>query len=97
MTLKEKMLTILIASKVSEKSSLFLEKNNTIVFKVLKNATKFEIKESIKKIFSVQVKNVNTLIVKTKRKRNKGKLSKVHKWKKAYITLAPNQKIDFIK
>lgn len=42
------------------------EKSNTIVFKVAKDATKKEIKAAVEKLFEVEVKSVNTLIIKVR-------------------------------
>ncbi|QCI26925.1 50S ribosomal protein L23 [Buchnera aphidicola (Thelaxes californica)] len=96
MILKSRLLKILYAPKVSEKSSIFLEKTNTIILKVLKDANKIEIKEAVQKILFVKVKSVNTLVVKGKRKKHKGKLSALKKWKKAFVTLQKGQKLDLI-
>ncbi|WMY96140.1 MAG: 50S ribosomal protein L23 [Arsenophonus sp.] len=91
------LLKILSAPHVSEKASIAIKKNNTIVLKVARDATKSKIKCAIHKIFEVEVKNVNTLLVKGKIKaNNQKKRSRRYSWKKAYVTLKEGQKIDFI-
>ncbi|MXP67882.1 50S ribosomal protein L23 [Pantoea sp. Aalb] len=96
MNKEERLLKILCAPHVSEKSSSTMEKNNSIVFKVLKNATKKEILAAVKKLFEVEVKEVNTLIVKGKIKRHKRYFTRSSDWKKAYVTLKKGQHLDFI-
>ncbi|CAL4324840.1 50S ribosomal protein L23 [Buchnera aphidicola (Thelaxes suberi)] len=93
---ESRILKILCSPKISEKSSIFLEKTNTVILKVLRDANKLEVKEAVEKILLVQVKKVNTLIVKGKNKKHKGKNYTLKKWKKAFITLHPGQKLDFI-
>ncbi|QJC33749.1 50S ribosomal protein L23 [Enterobacteriaceae endosymbiont of Donacia provostii] len=95
MSLKEFDFKIIKGPHISEKSSLVKEKTNTIIIKVLKKANKIDIKRVIKKIFNVKIKNINTLIIKGKRKKNKKCKFKKENWKKAYITLEKNQKINF--
>ncbi len=52
---EERLLKLLRAQHVSEKSSTAMEKTNTIVLKVAKYATKAEIKASVQKLFEVEV------------------------------------------
>ncbi|QJC36976.1 50S ribosomal protein L23 [Enterobacteriaceae endosymbiont of Donacia vulgaris] len=92
---KEYNFKIIKGPHISEKSSFVAEKTNTLIIKVLKKATKIDIKKAIKKIFNVKVKNVNTLIIKGKKKKNKKYNFQRSDWKKAYIILEKNQKIDF--
>ncbi|WMY96766.1 MAG: 50S ribosomal protein L23 [Arsenophonus sp.] len=97
MNREELLLKILCAPHVSEKASIAIKKNNTIVLKVARDATKSKIKCAIHKIFEVEVKNVNTLLVKGKIKSHGQKKRSCKKsWKKAYVTLKEGQKIDFI-
>ncbi|QJC29129.1 50S ribosomal protein L23 [Enterobacteriaceae endosymbiont of Plateumaris rustica] len=86
---------ILQSPHISEKSSLAIEKTNTFTIKVLKKATKKDIKIAIQKIFNVKIKNINTLIVKGKTKKNKKHIYHRSNWKKAYISLEKGQNIDF--
>ncbi|QJC35753.1 50S ribosomal protein L23 [Enterobacteriaceae endosymbiont of Donacia sparganii] len=95
MILKEYDFKIIQGPYISEKSSFVAEKTNTLIIKVLKKATKIDIKRAIKKIFNVKIKNINTLIVKGKKKKNKKYTYQRINWKKAYIILEKDQKINF--
>lgn len=63
---EERLLKVLRAPHVSEKASTAMEKTNTIVLKVAKDATKAEIKAAVQKLFEVEVEVVNTPVVKGK-------------------------------
>ncbi|MGP1931905.1 MAG: 50S ribosomal protein L23 [Arsenophonus sp. ET-DL9-MAG3] len=93
---KEYLLKILYAPHVSEKASIVMEKSNTIVLKVEKYATKVEIKRAVQKLFEVEVKTINTLLVKGKIKRHNKRFGRRSDWKKAYVTLKEGQSLDFI-
>ena len=84
---------IILNPLVTEKSTQQSEYNK-MVFSVPVNATKLEIKSSIEKIFSVKVKDVNTILLKGKVKRFKGVLGRRSNTKKAIVTLAPGNTID---
>ena len=65
---------VLIAPIVSEKATMAAEKHNQVLFKVMRDATKPEIKASVEGIFGVKVTAVNTLIQKGKVKRFRGRI-----------------------
>ncbi|WWP01964.1 MAG: 50S ribosomal protein L23 [Candidatus Dasytiphilus stammeri] len=90
------LMNILYIPHISEKSSIFIEKNNTFVIKVAKKANKWKIKYAVEKLFNVEVKKVNTLLIKEKSKKNKQYKSRYINWKKAYITLKKGHKIDLL-
>ncbi|CAL4043449.1 50S ribosomal protein L23 [Buchnera aphidicola (Phyllaphis fagi)] len=93
---QEKLFKILYTPHISEKSSIFLNKNNTVTFKVSVKSTKLEIKLAMQELFSVDIKGINTVLVKGKiKKKGKYNIYKKH-WKKAYITLQKGQKLDCI-
>ncbi|MFH7566129.1 50S ribosomal protein L23 [Oceanimonas smirnovii] len=92
---EERILKVLKAPHVSEKSTMVAEKTNTIVFKVAKDATKAEVKAAVEKLFEVEVKDVRTLLVKGKTKRTGNRIGQRSDWKKAYVTLKEGQDIDF--
>ncbi|EPJ3429322.1 50S ribosomal protein L23 [Klebsiella pneumoniae] len=83
---EERLLKVLRAPHVSEKASTAMEKTNTIVLKVAKDATKAEIKAAVQKLFEVEVEVVNTLVVKGKVKRHGQRIGRRSDWKKAYVT-----------
>ena len=68
--------------------------NGTVAFEVSINSTKNQIKNAIENLFNVKVNSVNTLIIKGKVKRFRGKLGKRRDLKKAYVTLAEGNTID---
>jgi large subunit ribosomal protein L23 len=87
---------IILGPVVSEKSTRVAEKRNQAVFKVAKNADKPEIKAAVEQLFSVKVTDVQTLNIKGKHKRFGQREGKRSDWKKAYVTLAEGQEIDFL-
>ena len=84
---------VVLAPHITEKSTL-LSEHNAVVFKVANKATKPEIKAAIEAIYGRTVKNVNTIVVKGKSKRWKGKAYQRSDMKKAIVTLAEGQSID---
>ncbi len=93
---EERLLKVLKAPHISEKSTMVAETLNTIVFKVATDATKAEIKAAVEKLFEVKVEAVRTLNVVGKTKRTGARVGKRSDWKKAYVTLVPGQDIDFM-
>ena len=91
---KEAMYTIIRAPLITEKMTLLSEKNQ-FGFKVAIDASKPEIAAAIETLFNVKVTSVNTLIQKGKTKRFKGRPGVRSDVKKAIVTLAPGQSIDF--
>ena len=89
-----RLMNILRAPIVTEKSAR-AEQTNTYVFKVVKDATKQEIKQAVETIFSVDVGAVRTLNVLGKKRRSAHGYGCRSDWKKAYVTLAEGEKIDF--
>lgn len=84
---------IIIAPVVTEKSAKNAEKN-VYTFKVVKSATKTQIKWAIEKAFGVEVKTVNTLITKPKDKRVGRYTGQTKTYKKAIVTLKDGQQIE---
>ena len=84
---------VILAPHITEKSTLASEQN-AVVFKVAKDATKPQIKEAIEAIYDKKVVAVNTLIMKGKTKRWKGKPYTRSDVKKAIVTLAEGEMID---
>lgn len=84
---------VITAPHITEKSTLASE-NNAVVFKVAGYATKPQIKEAVEAIFGVSVIGVNTLVMKGKTKRWKGKAYKRTDQKKAIVTLKDGDSID---
>ena len=93
---EERLLKVLKAPHISEKSTMVAEKLNTIVFKIATDATKAEIKAAVEKLFEVKVEAVRTLNVAGKTKRTGARMGRRSDWKKAYVTLVEGQDIDFV-
>jgi large subunit ribosomal protein L23 len=84
---------VIVSPVITEKATLASEENK-VIFKVLKTATKPEIKAAVERLFDVKVESVNTLIRKGKRKVFKGTRGVQSDLKKAVVTLAEGHKID---
>ena len=93
---QERLLQVLVAPVVSEKSTRIADAHNQVVFRVLPNARKLEIKHAVESIFNVEVARVRTARVKGKRKMFQRTPGKRPDWKKAYVTLKPGHDIDFL-
>jgi large subunit ribosomal protein L23 len=94
MSSEERLLKILLAPIISEKSTR-IGVDRQYVFKVIADATKIEIKQAVELLFKVKVTAVRICHTKSKTKKF-GKISGRRKgWKKAYITLKEEQTIDF--
>lgn len=86
---------VLQAPIISEKSTNAAERDNRFAFKVIKQATKKQVKDAVEAMFNVEVDTVNVLNVKGKQKRFGRSLGKRSDWKKAYVKLKPGHDIDF--
>jgi large subunit ribosomal protein L23 len=84
---------VILAPHITEKSTL-LSDHNAVVFKVASGASKPQIKAAVEALFNVSVVGVNTMNVKGKTKRWKGRPYTRSDVKKAVVTLADGQSID---
>ena len=92
-TSMERALSILKAPLVTEKSTL-ASQYRQFGFLTTMDATKFEIKAAVEQIFKVNVTDVNTIVVKGKTKRFRGREGRRSDYKKAFVTLKEGQSID---
>lgn len=92
---KERWYDIILGPLVTEKSTRGSEMNQ-VTFKVSLDASKPEIKKAVESLFEVKVNRVNTIRVKGKVKRFKGRLGKRAGWKKAVVSLAEGETIDMM-
>lgn len=92
---QERILKVLVAPHISEKAALAGDASNAVVFRVLPNATKLEVKRAVEQLFKVKVEGVQVSNVKGKLKRNRFGESRGASWKKAYVSLAEGHDIDF--
>lgn len=92
---QERLMQLLLAPVVSEKSTFVADKNEQVVFRVVQDATKPEIKAAVELMFKVEVKSVRVMNVRGKEKRFGGMIGRRNRWKKAYVCLKPGQEITF--
>jgi large subunit ribosomal protein L23 len=93
---QERLMKILLAPHISEKTEAIADLNNQVVFKVARDATKPEIKDAVELMFNVKVQSVTVANVKGKRKRFGAHRGQRSDWKKAYVRLADGEYIDFL-
>ncbi|MDZ7868066.1 MAG: 50S ribosomal protein L23 [Rheinheimera sp.] len=93
---EERLLKVILAPHVSEKSTIAAETNNTVVFKVATTATKADIKAAVQKLFEVEVVGVRTVNVKGKTKRTGMRTGQRSDWKKAYVTLKEGSELGLV-
>lgn len=86
---------IIISPIVSEKSYDLREIANQYVFKVHPRATKGQIAKAVEEIFEVTVLKVRTIRMTGKMKRMGRSIGRRSSWKKAFITLADGDTVDF--
>ncbi len=86
---------VLESPLITEKGTLINETSNQVVFRVRKTANKEEIRKAVETFFKVKVLKVHTINFLGKTSRKAKGLTKASDWKKAYVTLAEGQTIDF--
>ena len=80
---------------ITEKSTIQKEKDNQLTFEVDRKANRVEIRRAVETIFNVRVTKVRTIQMKGKVKRVGRTLGKRRDWKKAVVTLAAGENIEF--
>jgi len=93
---QERLMTILLGPHVSEKTTDVADRNNQIVFKVRRDSTKSEIRSAVELMFEVKVTNVQVVNCRGKIKKFGKEWGQRQNWKKAYVTLAEGDNIDFL-
>ncbi len=91
----ERLMKVLLAPIISEKSTRIAEQSSQFTFRVMTDATKREIACAVELLFEVKVDHVRVLNVKGKQKRVGQRLGKRQDWRKAYVRLKPGHDIDF--
>jgi len=97
---QERLMQVILAPVISEKSTYVADKHNQIVFRVAQDATKPEIKAAVEFMFStkdkkLEVQSVKVVNVRGKEKRFGQTIGRRNHWKKAYVSLKPGQEINF--
>lgn len=84
---------IIIRPVITERS-FDMQEYNRFTFEVAKTASKIEIAKAVEEIFDVKVLKVNTVNIKSKKKRMRNIEGKTRTWKKAIVTLAEGDTIE---
>ncbi len=92
---EERLMQVIRAPHVSEKSTRVADAARQFVFRVATNADKREIKHAVEKMFKVEVERVQVMNVKGKRKSFQRTAGRRPGWKKAYVRLKDGHDIDF--
>ncbi|NVM23882.1 MAG: 50S ribosomal protein L23 [Desulfobacterales bacterium] len=80
---------------ITEKGTIQKEANNQLTFEVDRGANKVEIRRAVEKIFNVRVLDVRTMQMKGKTKRFGRTMGRRRNWKKAMVTLAKGEHVEF--
>ena len=92
---QERLINVLLAPHITEKTSLAMQDTNTYSFRVRRDSTKPDIKAAVELMFNVKVAGVN-VVNETGKTRRLGKVQgRTQDIKKAYVRLAPGQVIDY--
>ena len=91
----DRLMNVVLAPVVSEKSTRVADKNRQYVFRVADSATKPQVKAAIELLFKTKVQSVTVLNVRGKEKRFGRFMGRRRNWKKAYVRLAAGQEINF--
>ena len=92
---REQLMNVLIAPHVTEKTSLAMQNNNQYTFRVRRDATKPVIKKAVELMFEVKVAGVQIVNEPGKTRRFGKTVGRTQDWKKAYVSLAQGQAIDY--
>ncbi len=79
---------------ITEKGTVLREVHQQYLFEVARGANKIEIKRAVEAVFNVKVDSVQTMQMRGKTKRQGRWVGRRNDWKKAIVTLKPDQKIE---
>ncbi len=92
---REQLMSVLIAPHVTEKTSLAMQNHNQYTFRVRRDATKTDIRKAVELMFEVKVAGVQVVNEPGKTRRFGRHAGRTQDWKKAYVSLAAGQSIDY--
>ena len=92
---REQLMSVLIAPHVTEKTSLAMQNHNQYTFRVRREASKTDIRKAIELMFDVKVAGVQVVNEPGKARRFGRTAGRTQDWKKAYVSLASGQTIDY--
>ena len=87
---------VLLAPRVTEKTTRVGEESNQYVFRVVQDASKAEVRSAVEALFDVSVESVRIVNVKGKSKSFRMRPGKRSNWKKAYVRVQEGQVIDLL-
>jgi large subunit ribosomal protein L23 len=94
-TSQEKLINVLLAPHITEKTSLAMQNSNSYAFRVRRDSTKPDVKAAVELMFGVKVAKVNLVNEIGKTRRFGKTIGRTQDLKKAYVRLAPGQTIDY--
>jgi large subunit ribosomal protein L23 len=86
---------VLLRPLVTEKGTHLSTHHNAYTFAVNLHATKTDVKAAVQELFNVRVVGVQTQIRHGKKRRYRNKVGQMKDWKRAVVTLHPDDKIEF--
>ena len=92
---QERLINVLLAPHITEKTSLAMQNNNSYAFRVRRESTKPDVKAAVELMFGVKVAKVNLVNEIGKTRRFGKTIGRTQDLKKAYVRLAPGQTIDY--
>jgi large subunit ribosomal protein L23 len=92
---EERLLKVLLAPVISEKATMLADKKEQIMFRVMPDATKPEIKAAVEMLFKVEVASVQVANRMGKQKRSGRFMGRRNHTKHAFVCLKPGQEINF--
>ena len=92
---RERLMSVLVAPHVTEKTSLALQDRNQYAFRVRRDATRGEVRQAVELMFAVKVERVNVVNEPGKTRKFGRTTGRTQDWKKAYVRLAEGQSIDY--
>lgn len=93
---QERLMTVVLGPHVSEKTTALADKHNQVVFRVRRDSNKIDIRRAVELLFDVTVEQVRVVNCRGKIKKFGQEYGRRKDWKKAYITLAEGDDIDFM-
>lgn len=92
---EERLMKVLLAPVISEKATMVAEKSEQVVFLVMQDATKLEVKAAVELLFKVQVESVQVANRQGKQKRTGRFSGRRNHTRRAFVCLKPGQEINF--
>jgi large subunit ribosomal protein L23 len=92
---EERLMKVLLAPVVSEKATMLAEKSEQVVFLVMPDATKLEVKAAVEMLFKVEVESVQGANRQGKQKRSGKFNGRRNHTRRAFVCLKPGQEINF--